>query len=73
MLSSVTDERVHSLVKSRVFDKAANVVMRIGPNVRWNDTACWNDKKVLPNQIWTISQAILPTLHVSEAAIWMSD
>ena len=65
MLSSVTDERVHSLVKSRVFDKAANVVMRIGPNVRWNDTACWNDKKVLPNQIWTMSQAMEESFQLS--------
>ena len=53
----------HALVKRRVFDSAANVVMRIGPKMGWKLDACAKLKDVFPNQICTISHAIELSVH----------
>jgi hypothetical protein len=49
----------HALVTSKVFDSAANIVIKIGPKTGWKLFACWKLKKVFPNQICTISHMIL--------------
>jgi len=50
--------RVILLVKRRVFERAAKMVIRIGPNRGWKLEACAKLKYVFPNQICTINQAI---------------
>ena len=50
--------RVILLVKRRVFERAAKMVIRIGPNRGWKLEAWSKLKYVFPNQICTISQAI---------------
>jgi hypothetical protein len=58
----------HSLVKRRVFARQANSVINTGPKTGWKLDAWPKLKYVLPNQIWTISQAMALMLHVSDAA-----
>lgn len=56
-ISTVTSTD-HWLVNNKVLDKAANMVMRIGPKRGWKLDACPKLRDVLPNQIWTINQAM---------------
>jgi hypothetical protein len=56
------------LVSSRVLDNAAKHVMRIGPKIGWKLSAWPKLRNVLPNQTWTMSQAVDLRLHVPAAA-----
>jgi hypothetical protein len=59
--------RVILLVNRRVFERAAKMVIRIGPNSGWKLEACAKLKYVFPNQICTINQAIDLKLQCSWA------
>lgn len=63
------DNRIGVLVSKRVFDSAANMVMRIGPNIGWKLDACAKLRYVLPNQICTMSQVIALKLHAFSASV----
>ena len=51
------------LVNRSVFDRAAKVVIKIGPNSGWKLEAWAKLKDVFPNQIWTMSQEIEATVQ----------
>lgn len=52
------------LVSNSVFDKAANIVISTGPKRGWKLSACAKLRYVFPNQICTMSQAMLLTDHL---------
>lgn len=37
---AIVHDMIHLLVSSKVFDKAANIVIRMGPNTGWKLEAC---------------------------------
>ena len=53
---------------SSVFDNAANMVMSTGPKSGWKLSACAKLRYVFPNQICTISHAMLFKVHLPESA-----
>ena len=55
------------LVRRSVFARAANPVINIGPKIGWKLDAWAKLREVFPNQIWTMSQAMALTVHLSAA------
>ena len=49
--------------------RIANVTSKMGPRILWKDVASEKLSDVLPNQIWTISQAMLFNVHLSPAVV----
>ena len=64
-----SNQIIDVLVNNRVFDRAAKHVIRIGPKTLWKLVACANERYVLPNQIWTINQAIDLKVHLFAAEL----
>ena len=56
------------LVSRSVFDNAANIVMSTGPKIGWKLSACAKLRYVFPNQICTMSQAMLFIDHLPDSA-----
>jgi len=68
ILENVLERMEMRTVTSSVLAIAANITINIGPKSGWNDSAFWNDRYVLPNQICTMSHAISVTGQLPAAS-----